>query len=177
MTRRNYQIIAARSAEDVAAVRALFEAYADSLGIDLTFQSFQSELRTLPGQYGGPHGELLLAYDIKGKTALGCVAVRPFVAKDHGTTCTSGEDRMACCEMKRLYVSPDARGMGLGKTLVDAIIQKAKELGYRAMRLDTLSTMVGAQQLYRGAGFVEIQAYYETPLDGTLFLELNLTSS
>jgi ribosomal protein S18 acetylase RimI-like enzyme len=77
--------------------------------------------------------------------------------------------------MKRLYVAPEARGMGLGKALVDAIIQRAKELGYREIRLDTLPSMTGAQQLYKRAGFVEIQAYYETPLEGTLFLRLDLS--
>ena len=65
--------------------------------------------------------------------------------------------------------------MGLGQALVDAIIQRAKDLGYRAMRLDTLSSMIGAQQLYRCTGFVEIEAYYETPLEGTVFLELDLS--
>lgn len=78
--------------------------------------------------------------------------------------------------MKRLYVTPEARGLGLGKALIHAIVQQAKELGYREMRLDTLPTMEGAIGLYRKVGFVEIPAYYETPLRETLFLKLDLTN-
>ncbi|RHZ50021.1 GNAT family N-acetyltransferase [Aspergillus thermomutatus] len=170
----SFQIVPAQSAEDLATARTLFTAYAESLGIDLTFQSFESELQDLPGQYGSPHGALLLAYGINPKIALGCVAVRPLVHKGHEAAQSQNQVRF-CCEMKRLYVSPEARGMGLGKALVDAIIQRAKDLGYREMRLDTLPSMTGAQQLYRRAGFIEIQAYYETPLEGTLFLGLDLT--
>jgi ribosomal protein S18 acetylase RimI-like enzyme len=169
----SFQIVPAQTAEDFATARTLFRAYAESLGIDLTFQSFESELRNLPSQYGSPHGALLLAYGIDPKIALGCVAVRPLVDKGHHAAEPQSEVK-SCCEMKRLYVSPEARGMGLGKALVDAIIQRAKGLGYREMRLDTLPSMAGAQQLYTRAGFVEIQAYYETPLEGTLFLGLDL---
>jgi ribosomal protein S18 acetylase RimI-like enzyme len=169
----SFQIVPAQTAEDFATARTLFRAYAESLGIDLTFQSFESELQNLPSQYGSPLGALLLAYGIGPKTALGCVAVRPLV-KGHEAAQPQNEVR-SCCEMKRLYVAPEARGMGLGKALVDAIIQRVKELGYREIRLDTLPSMTGAQQLYKRAGFVEIQAYYETPLEGTLFLGLDLS--
>jgi ribosomal protein S18 acetylase RimI-like enzyme len=171
---RSFQIVQAQTAEDFATARTLFTAYAESLGIDLTFQSFESELQSLPSQYGPPHGALLLAYGIDPKVVLGCVAVRPLVNKGHEVAQPQDQVR-SCCEMKRLYVSPEARGMGLGKALVHAIIKRAKDLGYREMRLDTLPSMIGAQQLYRRAGFVEIEAYYETPLKGTVFLGLDLS--
>ncbi|KAF7128477.1 hypothetical protein CNMCM5793_003207 [Aspergillus hiratsukae] len=170
----SFQIVQAQTAEDFATAGTLFTAYAESLGIDLTFQSFESELQNLARQYGSPHGALLLAYGIDPNIALGCVAVRPLVNKKDEAAHPQNQIR-SCCEMKRLYVSPEARGMGLGQALVDAIIQRAKDMGYREMRLDTLSSMTGAQQLYRRAGFVEIEAYYETPLEGTVFLGLDLS--
>ncbi|KAF4295464.1 hypothetical protein KXW98_002938 [Aspergillus fumigatus] len=170
----SFQIVAAQTAEDFATARTLLKAYAESLGIDLTFQSFEFELENLPSQYGSPHGALLLAYGIDPKIALGCVAVRPLGKKGHEAAQPQNEVQ-SCCEMKRLYVCPEARGMGLGKALLGAIIQRAKELGYREMRLDTLPSMTGARQLYKCAGFLEIQAYYETPLEGTLFLGLDLS--
>ncbi|GIK04930.1 hypothetical protein Aspvir_009029 [Aspergillus viridinutans] len=126
----SFRIVPAQTAEDFETARTLFRAYAESLIIDLTFQSFESELQNLPSQYGSPHGALLLAYGIDPKIALGCVAVRPLLNKGHQAAEPQNEVR-SYCEMKRLYVSPEARGMGLGKALVDAIIQRAKDLGYR----------------------------------------------
>ena len=76
--------------------------------------------------------------------------------------------------MKRLYLSPASRGLGIGKKLVDEVIKEAKRLGYEQMRLDTLPSMVGARALYKGVGFVEVEKYYETPIEGTMFLSLNL---
>ncbi|KAL6237732.1 hypothetical protein BDW75DRAFT_60337 [Aspergillus navahoensis] len=158
-----FRIIPAQTTEDIATARDLFTAYVKWLNIDLSFQSFQSELVSLPGTYGTPHGDLLLAYSID-NTPLGCVAVRPL------------DDSKQSCEMKRLYVSPEARGRGLGKALVTAIVQRAKELGYKQMRLDTLpSRMQGAIALYTRVGFVETPPYYETPMKETIFLALDLT--
>ncbi|KAI9044010.1 GNAT family N-acetyltransferase [Aspergillus affinis] len=177
-------IVTIQNEEHISAARTLFMAYTEWLNIDLTFQDFAAELQSLPGKYSPAHGgELLLAYSADGtKTPLGCVAVRP-LQPDCSThnqdvpqsqSGTQGSQR-ACCEMKRLYVSPEARGMGLGTALTDAIVQKAKELGYTEMRLDTLPFMAGAIQLYRRLGFVDIPPYYETPLEGTVFLSLDLT--
>lgn len=149
----------ASSDGDVATVRTLFLAYADSLSIDLSYQGFAGELETLPGAYGPPSGALLLAEDADG-IALGCVALRPFAA--------------GICEMKRLYVMPAGRGHGIGRALVSAVIAEARGLGYARMRLDTLPDMAGAQALYRAAGFRPIPAYYATPIAGTLFFELAL---
>jgi ribosomal protein S18 acetylase RimI-like enzyme len=151
-----FQIRPARSATDLEAAVQLFNAYASSLGIDLCFQDFATELRTLPGKYAPPDGELLLARDIFGDP-MGCVGLRPIAAD-------------GCCEMKRLYVSPRARGLGLGKALIEAIIAEAERIGYQEMRLDTLPTMAEAIALYRKAGFMPIKAYYDTPLAGTIFL-------
>ncbi|KAL4989173.1 acyl-CoA N-acyltransferase [Aspergillus falconensis] len=158
-----FRIIPAETAEDIATARSLFTAYVEWLNIDLSFQTFQSELDSLPGKYGAPHGELLLAYSTD-NTPLGCVAVRPL------------DDSKQSCEMKRLYVSPEARGMGLGKALVAGIVNRAKELGYMGMRLDALpSEMQGAIALYTRVGFVETPPYYETPMEETIFFTLDLS--
>jgi ribosomal protein S18 acetylase RimI-like enzyme len=160
MSDTGFQLHPVRSSHDLADTARLFEAYAAALGIDLSFQDFAAELAALPGKYAPPTGELLLARGLQGEP-LGCVALRPL-----------GTD--GCGEMKRLYVSPHARGLGLGRVLVTAIVQAAQRLGYRELRLDTLPTMTGALHLYRDAGFVPIAPYYDTPLAGTVFLGLRL---
>ena len=139
----------------------LFTAYAQSLNIDLTFQDFAAELASFPGKYAPPSGCILLARSPSGGEPLGCVALRPLQTTSY-------------CEMKRLYVTPEGRGLGLGKALVGAIIGEAVRIGYRTMRLDTLSTMVEAIGLYRQAGFVDVEAYYDTPIGGTVFMERDL---
>ena len=145
--------------DDLAAIRALFQAYADGLAVDLAYQDFATELAGLPGKYAAPHGALLLARDAAGQ-ALGCVALRPL-----------GD---GLCEMKRLYVAPAARGIGLGAALMQAIIVTARRRGYRAMRLDTLADMAAAQAMYAAAGFSRIAPYYDGAAAGTIFLELVL---
>jgi ribosomal protein S18 acetylase RimI-like enzyme len=153
------KIAPATTAEDLAAIRALFEAYAAGLTVDLAYQDFDAELAGLPGKYAAPHGALLLARDDAGQ-ASGCVALRPL------------GDRV--CEMKRLYVAPAARGTGLGAALMRAIIAAAQSRGYRAMRLDTMPEMSAAQAMYTAAGFHPIAAYYTGAAAGTIFLELRL---
>ncbi|OCL06110.1 N-acetyltransferase [Glonium stellatum] len=150
-----------RPAEDLSAIRVLFTAYAEFLGIDLTFQNFQSEMASMPGKYASPKGELLLARNVEG-IPVGCVALRPI-------------DPPGCCEMKRLYVAPEGRGLGLGKALVNAIIDVAMALGYREIRLDTLPSMRKAVAIYEKAGFMRIEPYYDTPLPGTRFLAKIIT--
>lgn len=176
----------ARFPDDAQAIHALFSGYAASLGIDLTFQSFQDELDSLPGKYSKSQGGALLVarapidqFDRIRKDqppetpafaqrsqptlrAVGCVAVR-----------RSSEN---WCEMKRLYVEPDARGLHLGDQLVKAIVGQAKALGYRGIRLDTLPEMRAAQWLYREHGFMEIEPYYDTPIQGTIFMGCDLTN-
>jgi putative acetyltransferase len=137
----------------------LFREYAGSLGFDLCFQNFEQELADLPGQYAPPSGCLLLA-TVGGEPA-GCVALK----------------RLAdgVCEMKRLYVRSRHRGTGLGRTLAEQVIREAKRLGYQAIRLDTIPSVMGsAVALYRSLGFRDIPAYCFNPVPGASFLELRL---
>ena len=151
-------ITQARTEADIASVRELFREYAASIGVDLEYQGFSSELVALPGQYAPPSGDLLLA-KVNGEVA-GCVALR---ALDQSTL-----------EMKRLYVQPSTRGMGLGKRLIEAAISIARQSGYAELRLDTLASMASAQGLYRTLGFVEIPPYGNAFLPGTRFYALPL---
>lgn len=153
-------IAPARTVADLKITQQLFKEYAESLGIDLGFQSFNDELSDLPGRYAPPSGEILLAFNSDGEP-IGCVALRALSPPGY-------------CEMKRLYVLPRGRGSGAGKALVDAIVKEAERIGYTHVRLDTLSSMVAAQTLYREAGFEETTAYYETPMVGTVFMERRL---
>ncbi|MBZ9937639.1 GNAT family N-acetyltransferase [Mesorhizobium sp. BR1-1-16] len=154
-----FEIVTARKPAELADVARLFVAYAASLGIDLAYQDFSGELAGLPGQYGPPDGALLLARDADG-LALGCVALRPF-APD-------------VVEMKRMYVAPAGRGLGLGRALLDAILVEARKLGAREIVLDTLPELAAAIALYRSAGFEEIPPYYKTPIERTIFFRLKL---
>jgi ribosomal protein S18 acetylase RimI-like enzyme len=150
-----FRIAEARKPAEIAAAASLFREYADGLGIDLGFQGFEAELRGLPGRYAPPEGALLLAWGEAGE-ALGCVAVRPLEGR-------------RICEMKRLYVRPSARRLGIGEALVAAVIEAAEALGYGEMRLDTLPSMAPAATLYGRFGFVPIPAYYANPIPGTLY--------
>ena len=143
---------------DLDTVRVLFRAYADALGIDLGFQDFEQELATLPGKYAPPRGRLLLAW--REDMALGCVALRPIDAQRS--------------EMKRLYVRPEARGTGLGRTLAVRICIEAREAGYRQICLDTLQTMTAARAVYEALGFKPTEPYVYNPLPGAMFLALDL---
>ncbi len=140
-------------------VRALFQEYAASLGIDLCFQNFDKELAGLPGEYAPPAGRLLVAVD-EDRLA-GCVGLRRI---DDGI-----------CEMKRLYVRPTHRGTGLGRTLAEAVIAAAREIGYSTMRLDTLPSMTAAIKLYGSLGFADTQPYRFNPVEGVRYMELVLT--
>ena len=155
MAAPGFHIRRAASADDLRAVARLFGDYAASLGVDLGYQDFAAEVANLPGKYGPPAGELLIGVDPAG-AALGCVGLRPLADGD--------------AEMKRLYVSPTARGLGLGRALVEAIVRKAADLGYPRIKLDTLPAMHAALALYRAAGFTPIARYYDTPVEGTAFL-------
>ncbi len=150
----------ARGSADVTAVSALFLEYAESLNFDLCFQGFDAELASLPGNYVPPRGALLLAWNEA--AAVGCVGVRPLGEAD--------------CELKRLYVQPHARGLGLGLELTDNAIRFARNAGYRSMKLDTISAqMAAAECMYRDLGFRTTAAYYDNPVEGAAFYALDLT--
>lgn len=151
----------ARIPGDLIAIRSLFQEYADSLDFELDFQDFREELETLPGKYAPPLGAILVARE-NGET-VGCVAVRPL--------------RDEICEMKRLYVKPSHRGKRLGRELALAIIDEARRLGYKVMRLDTVEAMKEASALYRALGFRRIDAYCYNPLPDAMYFELELAES
>ncbi|HVT02114.1 MAG TPA: GNAT family N-acetyltransferase [Thermoanaerobaculia bacterium] len=151
-------LIRPASAAEIAIVHQLLLEYAASLPVDLDFQDFDRELLSLPGDYSPPRGALLVAES--GPGIVGCVAMRPL----EGTA----------CEMKRMFVRPEARGSGAGRLLAEEIIAAGRRAGYEVMRLDTLPTMVGALALYRALGFREIPPYRFNPVKGTIYLELRL---
>ena len=156
------QLIQAQSSDEIEQARQLFKEYAAWLEIDLCFQNFEKELADLPGDYAPADGRLLLAYD--DGVLVGCVALRKI-----------GED---ICEMKRLFLRDRFRGQGLGRSLIDAIINEAKQIGYKRMRLDTLPPkMDKAIALYKELGFKEIDPYYNNPVPGAMFMELSLDES
>ena len=144
--------------EHLTLVRDMLREYQVSLGVSLCFQNFEAELAGLPGAYAVPQGCLLIAWG--DGQALGCVGLRALEPD--------------LCEMKRLYLRPAARGQQLGRRLAQAICVQAKASGYRAIRLDTLPSMSAARGLYAAMGFVPVPAYVFNPIEGTLFLELDL---
>ena len=154
-------LVAVEGRQQVELARELFREYADAIGVNLEYQGFAAELEALSSPYTAPHGALLFAL-ITGDTA-GCVALRRL------------DDETG--EMKRLYVRPAFRSWGLGKYLIEAVVQAARRAGYTALRLDTLPSMAAAQGLYRKLGFTEIPAYNRSHLPGTRFFELKLTDS
>jgi GNAT superfamily N-acetyltransferase len=144
--------------EDLDEIRAMLREYEAWLDVDLCFQSFEQELAGLPGEYSPPGGRLLI------EEGAGCVALRAL----------HPENGFEICEMKRLFVRPAHRGSGLGRRLIAAIIEEARGIGYRRMRLDTLPQMDSAQRLYAELGFKDIAAYRNNPVPGARFLELEL---
>ena len=151
-------VLDADDTEALGHVRQFFRNYAGWLGVDLSFQKFDEEMASLPGAYAPPEGRLFYAEN-NGRPA-GCVGVRPFSE--------------GVCEMKRLYVEPEQRGFGIGRDLALAAIESAKQLGYRKILLDTLPAMRIAVKLYRELGFHDAPAYCPTPVEGTMFLALDL---
>ena len=152
------EFIIAETEEDYRLAADLLREYEAGLGVDLCFQGFPEELRTLERTYGPPGGRFLILRS--GEQIAGCVAL-----EDSG-------DKV--CEMKRLYVRPKFRGKGLGRKCAEEVVQIAREMGYAAMRLHTLPAMREAVALYRSMGFTEIAPYDETPVGGVLFMELGL---
>src|SRR5271170_1072585 len=114
-----------------------------------------AEIATLPGIYGPPRGALLLALD--GTTPVGCGALRELPGN--------------LGEIKRVYVRPSSRGGGFGRRITQAVLERARKLGYERVVLDTLPTMTSAIALYRRMGFTPIPAYWDHPVTGALFFE------
>jgi len=153
-------IIEAKTDAEIDAARRIFREYESWLGLDLCFQGFEEELAGLPGKYSSPDGRLFLAYSEE--DLAGCAALRKI---DPGV-----------CEMKRLFVRDQFRRFGIGRLLIDRLLTAARDIGYRAMRLDTYPAKMGkAVGLYRQYGFIEIPAYYNNPYEGVLFMELQLS--
>jgi len=152
--------LTANDTEALEQVRQYFRNYAAWLGVDLSYQNFDQEMASLPGSYVAPQGRLFFA-EVDGRPA-GCVGVRPLSDSD------------GVCEMKRLYVTPEQRGHGVGAALALAAIKAAKEIGFRKLIIDTLPNMRMAVKLYRELGFTEAPNYYQTPIEGTMFLALDL---
>ncbi len=150
-----FAILPARSVTELTSTAALFRAYAATLPVDLSPQGFSQELQSLPGVYGPPGGELLLAK--RGDHLLGCIALKPL-------------EPPRVAEIKRLFVRPQARGAGVGKALVAAAIAAAVRLGYREIKLDTLPQMQGAIALYKASGFAPIPPYGSHPYPGLVTL-------
>ncbi|HKO99071.1 MAG TPA: GNAT family N-acetyltransferase [Pyrinomonadaceae bacterium] len=150
------------TAEDIQATRQLFEEYVSELGVSLCFQNYDKEVAELPGEYRPPTGRLYFATE--NNEAAGCIALRKL------------DDEV--CEMKRLFVRPQYRANRLGRALVDRVIEDARAIGYKRMRLDTLpGRMDQAIAMYRALGFKEIPRYYDNPWESALFMELRLVSS
>lgn len=149
-------------APDLDGARSIFREYAASLHVDLCFQDFDAELASLPGEYATPRGSLLTAL-VDGALA-GCCALRPLDSVDYPNA----------CEMKRLYVRPAFRGLGLGRQLVEATLDAARQAGYACVLLDTLSDMEAARALYEDLGFVEVPPYYHNPIAGAHYLRVKL---
>jgi len=156
------QLLSPESPAQFEATRAIFREYAAGLGVDLCFQNFEAELATLPGEYGAPRGALLLA-TVDGELA-GCGACRALGDVDYANA----------CEMKRLFVRPGFRGLGLGRMLAQALMDHALSAGYSVMLLDTLDDMEAARGLYGALGFEEIPPYYFNPIAGAHYLKAQL---
>jgi ribosomal protein S18 acetylase RimI-like enzyme len=158
MTTRAIEIRAPRDAADWARARDLVDAYVASLGIDLGYQGFDAERERLAIEYAPPDGAFFLAFD--GTVLVGCAGLRRFDA-DTG-------------EVKRMYVRDAARGRGVGRHLVDALVAAGRRLGYARLVLDSWPSMQAAQALYRSAGFTPIAPYRYSPVADTAYFALRL---
>ncbi|HMM79899.1 MAG TPA: GNAT family N-acetyltransferase [Pyrinomonadaceae bacterium] len=150
------ELIYAEAHASIEDARKIFREYEQWLGLDLCFQNFEEEMRSLPGKYAPPDGRLILAY--KDGEIAGGIALRKI--------------EEGICEMKRLYLRENVRGGGIGSSLIEKLIEEARKIGYKKMRLDTFPPKMGkAVQLYESHGFYEIPPYYENPYDGVLYME------
>jgi putative acetyltransferase len=140
-------------------IKSLFKAYLGELNEDLCFQSFDSEIDNPLYKYSAPTGALFIAY--YNAIPVGCIALQPL-------------QEPQTCEMKRLYVAPDYRKLGVGDALVKALLQEAQSLGYTTMKLDTLERLQAAIKLYLKFGFETVTAYYDNPLPSVVYMQKKL---
>lgn len=143
---------------DGDAVLEIFTEFVNSPSVSLDFQGNEAEFANLPGKYAPPNGAVLLAWH--DGAVVGCVAMRPVDG--------------AICEMKRLYVRPPGRGLGLGRRLAEAILAAARDAGYAEMRLDVLPEFGRAREIYASLGFGPAEPVAYNPVPGTEFLGLSL---
>ena len=158
MTAGDAAIRHASGPRDIGLARALIEEYARWLGEDLCFQGFNEEIANLPGSYARPRGRLLLAG--REGDAFGCIALHPL------------DESRRIGEIKRLWVQPRARGGDWGRKLALRLVDEARAIGYRELKLDTLARLTHACTLYRSLGFVECEPYYHNPMDSVVFMRL-----
>ncbi len=157
-----FDIVLCDNVADMSPVQEIFREYAQALGVNLCFQNFELEVASLPGDYKAPRGALLTAFF--SKQLAGCCALRPLDTVDYA----------GACEMKRLFVRPAFRGLGLGRQLVEATLDCARRKGYDTILLDTLSDMEAARALYEDLGFKEVPPYYHNPIPGAHYLKAQL---
>lgn len=155
MSQNGFEIREATCADDIAIAADLFREYQTWLDVDLCFQDFEAELLNVAEMYAQPRGIIYIA-SVNGED-VGVGALRP----------VSG-DR---CEMKRVYVRESARGLGVGKCIIDMLIARGQQAGYETMVLDTLPKLEMAQAIYRALGFRKIPPYYNNPLPGVVYFE------
>lgn len=159
------RIITVTTPDQLAAAKSLFIEYAqvinDVAGGSLQYQGFDAELQSLPGLYAPPRGRIYLA--VVNAAPVGCAALRPLdrLGPDVG-------------EVKRMYVQPTARGLGLGHALITRLIADALQVGYRTLKLDTSTSMHAAQHVYTSAGFKPCDRYNDDPMDDTAWYDLRL---
>jgi putative acetyltransferase len=156
-------IVCVNSPQEINEIRGLFREYEAFFDVDLWFQQFESEQASIPGKYAPPDGMLLLARN--GQEVFGCGARRRF-----------GSIQKRTCEMKRLYVRPKARGLGIGRDLAGRLIREGLRLCYSTMVLDTLDRLKAAMCLYQSLGFMLTEPYYDNPLSGVVYWKLDLNS-
>jgi ribosomal protein S18 acetylase RimI-like enzyme len=133
--------------------------YMEWLNMDLCFQNVNKEFNEFDQIYAKPNGVFLLAY-VDGEIA-GGVGSRKIEKK--------------ICEMKRLYVYDQFKGKGIGRKLCEALIVKSRSMGYKKMRLDTVSKLETAIKLYKKIGFYKISPYYSNPDETVIFMEYDLS--
>ncbi len=168
-----YEIRAA-TGDDLPRIRQMIREYVEWVALDLAFQEIDAEIEGLPGDYAPPDGMLMVAC-LPGHEPVAMIALRPLAEARSADGAGLAEARSAKAgEMKRLFVTPAARGQGLARALVLRLLDEARRLGYGELCLDTLPMMGEAQALYEALGFRDIAPYYDTPIAGTRFMALRL---